>query len=85
MNRVHEYLLESGFVRTINQISKPVVVHSVAGAGKSTFFRGVITKIPNTQAFPLAAEDNPNLSSNRIRSFRVEEIDQGRVNILLKI
>lgn len=82
MNKVIEYLLEFGFSRTINPISRPVVIHSVAGAGKSTLIRKIISEVPNSQAFTLALEDNPNLSGNRIRKLGIGEIDEGKINIL---
>ncbi|AUG45969.1 TGB1 [Babaco mosaic virus] len=70
MNHFIEVLTAQGFVRTNEPISEPLVVHAVAGAGKSSLVRQYISENPNSRAFTHGVPDPPNLTGRFIRPFR---------------
>ncbi|AEO12141.1 tgb1 [Tamus red mosaic virus] len=70
MNSVFELLESEGFERTKEPISKPVVVHAVAGAGKSTLIRKLLERNPEIRAFTHGVPDPPSLGCNDIGPFQ---------------
>ncbi|AAW67747.1 TGB 1 [Mint virus X] len=58
--------LASAFTRTSLPLSKPIVVHTVAGAGKTTFIRRLIRHAPFPTAITGGTPDPPHISGQRI-------------------
>lgn len=72
MNLFIEHLKEAGFSRTNIPLDKPrpLVVHAVAGAGKSTLIRKYLLANPNSRAFTHGVPDPPNILNTYIHSYR---------------
>ena len=62
-------LTELGFVRTNTPLSRPLVVHAVAGAGKSSLIRRHLESNPNAVAQTWSRPDHPNLLQRYIRPY----------------
>ena len=62
-------LIANGYTRTDLPISKPLVIHAVAGAGKTTLIRQFLHQHSATNAQTLGTPDKPNLSRKMIRQF----------------
>ncbi|QYF50237.1 MAG: putative triple gene block protein 1 [Xinjiang alphaflexivirus 2] len=62
-------LLDTQFTRTRLPISKPIVVHAIAGSGKSTLIRQILTDLPNAKAYTLGKPDPYTLQGNFIQHF----------------
>jgi hypothetical protein len=56
------------FVRLINHLTLPIVVHSVPGAGKTSFIRELISIDPRFSAYTYGKADDPNITGAYIRS-----------------
>lgn len=69
MNRFIELLVESGFERTGETLSQPLVVHAVAGAGKTSLVRQYLSLNPNSLAFTHGVPDKRNLQNRFIRPY----------------
>ncbi|ASE06181.1 TGB 1 protein [Euonymus yellow vein virus] len=61
-------LNENRFLRTLEPISKPLVIHACAGAGKSTIIRSVLNSVPGARAYTFGKADKKNLSGQFIES-----------------
>lgn len=72
MNTFINLLNESNFQRTNIPINpnQPLVVHAVAGAGKSTLIRKYLHLNPKAKAFTHGVPDEPNLTTTYIHSYR---------------
>lgn len=70
MNSFIDFLVAEGFTRTNAPISGALVVHAVAGAGKSTLIRKYIQHNPNARAFTHGIPDPPNITSRFIQPFQ---------------
>lgn len=57
----------SGFVQVSNSLGKPIVVHCVPGAGKSTLIRNLIQCDSRFEAFTYGVKDPVDLKGRRIR------------------
>ncbi|BAJ17498.1 triple gene block 1 [Lagenaria mild mosaic virus] len=69
MNLFIEMLKENGFERTGLPLSSPLVVHAVAGAGKTTLIRKYLASNPNSLAFTHGIPDRRNLENRYLREF----------------
>lgn len=69
MNLFTNLLVENGFERTGEPLSQPLVVHAVAGAGKTSLIRRYLSLNPNSLAFTHGVPDRRNLSNRYIRPF----------------
>lgn len=67
MDRLIDLLTANGYSRTDHPISKPLVIHAVAGAGKTTLIRQFLKENPAINAQTLGTPDKPNLSRKMIR------------------
>nr|ASJ27556.1 TGB1 [Asian prunus virus 1] len=76
MEFVYDKLIAAGYIRTILQIDFPLIVHCVAGAGKSTLIREIIESDSRFEAFTYGVPDPVNLSGIRIRG--AEELVNAR-------
>nr|UZP17025.1 ORF2 [Blueberry scorch virus]UZP17035.1 ORF2 [Blueberry scorch virus] len=68
MDVLVKYLVKNNFERLSSNLSLPIVVHSVPGAGKSTLIRELIAADPRFCALTFGKADPPNLSGVCIRS-----------------
>lgn len=64
-------LTSKGFVRTNRPLSKPLVVHAVAGAGKSTVIREFLQEVFNSSGQTLGIPDPPTLEGAYIKAATV--------------
>lgn len=69
METLTALLIANGYTRTDLPISKPLVIHAVAGAGKTTLIRQFLHQHSATNAQTLGTPDKPNLSRKMIRQF----------------
>ncbi|QIL68841.1 triple gene block protein 1 [Papaya virus X] len=69
MEKLIEILTADGYSRTDLPISKPLVIHAVAGAGKTETIRRFLKVWPATNAQTLGTPDKPNISRKMIRAF----------------
>ena len=69
MDTLISLLTTNGYSRTDLPISKPLVVHAVAGAGKTTLIREFLRLHPSVNAQTLGTPDKPNLSRKMIRQY----------------
>nr|UOF93381.1 triple gene block 1 protein [Plantago yellow mosaic virus] len=69
MNTVISLLEQFKFQRTKEPLSTPLVVHAVAGAGKSTLIRAALEADPSIRAYTHGVPDPPSLDANSILSF----------------
>lgn len=67
MDSFIDELTVAGFTRTSLPFSKPLVVHAVAGAGKSTVLRNFCKLEPTAVAYTHGKPDPPNLEQTHIR------------------
>lgn len=70
MNHFINLLLTKGFVRTNEPLESTLVVHAVAGAGKSTLIRQFLSEHPNARAYTHGIPDPPNLTGRCIQPFK---------------
>ncbi|NP_612809.1 25 kDa protein [Blueberry scorch virus] len=68
MDVLVKYLVKNNFERQSSNLTLPIVVHSVPGAGKSTLIRELITADPRFSALTFGKADPPNLRGAFIRS-----------------
>ena len=61
MNHFINLLLTKGFVRTNEPLESTLVVHAVAGAGKSTLIRQFLSEHPNARAYTHGIQIRPTL------------------------
>nr|BAU45630.1 triple gene block protein1 [Alternanthera mosaic virus] len=80
MNHFINLLIEEGYVRTNEILSDVLVVHAVAGAGKSTLIRKFIHQHPQARAYTHGVPDPPNLEGRFIQPFKTP--DPSHFNIL---
>nr|URG39488.1 TGB1 [Alternanthera mosaic virus] len=80
MNHFINLLIEEGYVRTNEILSDTLVVHAVAGAGKSTLIRKFIHQHPQARAYTHGVPDPPNLEGRFIQAFKSP--DPNHFNIL---
>lgn len=69
MNSLINLLEESGYSRTPVPLTTPLVVHAVAGAGKSSLIRSFLSGNPNARAFTTGVPDTRNLLGASIQAF----------------
>nr|ANI85499.1 triple gene block protein 1 [Asian prunus virus 2] len=67
MDFVYDKLVEAGYIRTRLPISFPIIVHCIAGAGKSTLIREILEADHRFEAFTYGVPDPINLSGVRIK------------------
>lgn len=70
MNHFINLLIEEGYVRTNEILTDTLVVHAVAGAGKSTLIRKFILQHPHARAYTHGVPDPPNLEGRFIQAFK---------------
>nr|AZF99042.1 orf2 [Papaya mosaic virus] len=70
MNHFINCLVSEGFSRTKEPLTDTLVVHAVAGSGKSTLIRNFLREHPNTFACTHSKPDAPNLEGTFIHKFR---------------
>nr|ALT57215.1 triple gene block protein 1 [Asian prunus virus 3] len=78
MDFVYDKLIEAGYIRTRLPINFPIIVHCIAGAGKSTLIREVIEADNKFEAFTYGVPDPVNLSGVRIKG--AADIGRARAN-----
>lgn len=66
MNTLTNTLLSEGYTRTPRPLSEPIVVHAVAGAGKSTLIRKLLTQSDLYRAHTNGPPDPPSLTCTSI-------------------
>lgn len=69
MNTLSNLLLSEGYQRTPRPLSEPIVVHAVAGAGKSTLIRKLLKQSDNFRAHTNGPPDPPTLDCTSILPF----------------
>nr|QYF50203.1 MAG: triple gene block protein 1 [Henan betaflexivirus 11] len=69
MDLLVDILNKYKFARISSKLEKPVVVHCVPGAGKTSLIRELIKIDSRFQAFTAGVEDEPHLSGRWIRKF----------------
>lgn len=69
MEHLISLLIANGYTRTDTPITKPLVVHAVAGAGKTTVIRQFLKESPAVNAQTLGTPDKPNLTRKMIRQY----------------
>ena len=69
MEHLIALLTANGYTRTDSPLSKPLVVHAVAGAGKTTLIRDFLRTHSMTNAQTLGTPDKPNLTRKMIRQY----------------
>jgi len=80
MDHIHHLLSAHGFTRTRLAKSKPIVVHAIAGSGKSTVIRKILSDLPNAKAYTLGKPDPYSLSNPTIKAFA--QFKRGTLDIL---
>lgn len=70
MNHFINCLVAEGFVRTNEPLTDQLVVHAVAGCGKSTLIRKFLEEQPQARAYTHGKPDPPNLEGRFIQAFR---------------
>ncbi|BAA03051.1 triple gene block protein 1 [Papaya mosaic virus] len=70
MNHFINLLVAEGFVRTNEPLTDQLVVHSVAGSGKSTLIRKFLEEQPLARAYTHCRADPPNLEGRFIQPFK---------------
>lgn len=77
-------ILDFGFKRTKLPLRNKdfIVVHAVAGAGKSTLIRKILENLPEAQAYTHGAEDPQTLSGRRIKSYSERPSTPGPLDIV---
>ncbi|QPI34839.1 TGBp1 [Camellia ringspot associated virus 4] len=76
MEILFDKLVCAGFERTKERIRDHIIVHCVAGAGKSTLIREIVTEFPHIEAYTLGVPDLINLSGSRIKG--ISEYSEGK-------
>nr|BDX36216.1 triple gene block protein 1 [Plantago asiatica mosaic virus]BDX36221.1 triple gene block protein 1 [Plantago asiatica mosaic virus] len=80
MDIVISALTANNFQRTNIPISKPLVVHAVAGAGKTTLIQNLLPEHPNLSAQTAGSPQAPNLTGAFIRKLTCPE--SNKINLL---
>nr|BDX36181.1 triple gene block protein 1 [Plantago asiatica mosaic virus] len=80
MDVVVTALTANNFQRTSTPISKPLVVHAVAGAGKTTLIQNLLPDHPNLSAQTAGTPQPPNLTGAFIRKLTCPE--PNKINLL---
>nr|BAG12124.1 triple gene block protein1 [Plantago asiatica mosaic virus]BAG12129.1 triple gene block protein2 [Plantago asiatica mosaic virus]BAG12134.1 triple gene block protein1 [Plantago asiatica mosaic virus]BAG12144.1 triple gene block protein1 [Plantago asiatica mosaic virus] len=80
MDIVISALTSNDFQRTNIPISKPLVVHAVAGAGKTTLIQNLLPDHPNLSAQTAGTPQSPNLTGAYIRKLTCPE--SNKLNLL---
>lgn len=75
MNHFINCLVAEGFVRTNEALTDSLVVHAVAGCGKSTLVRRFLEEQPLARAYTHGKPDPPNLEGRFIQAFRTPNPD----------
>nr|QHA79275.1 triple gene block 1 [Papaya mosaic virus] len=75
MNHFINCLVAEGFVRTNEPLTDTLVVHAVAGCGKSTLVRRFLEEQPLSRAYTHGKPDPPNLEGRFIQAFRTPSPD----------
>lgn len=70
MNHFINLLTEEGYVRTNEILSDSLIVHAVAGAGKSTLIRKFISQHPQARAYTHGVPDPQNLEGRFIQGYQ---------------
>nr|AVL84358.1 triple gene block protein 1 [Plantago asiatica mosaic virus] len=73
MDSVINALTSNNFHRTNIPISRPLVVHAVAGAGKTTLIQNLLPEHPDLAAQTAGTSQNPNLTGAFIRKLTCPE------------
>ncbi|BAC16786.1 tgb1 [Tulip virus X] len=80
METILTALEKAGFTRTKLPLSKPLVIHAVAGAGKTTLIQSLLAEHPNLSAQTAGVPQNPTLDGAYIRKLTIPE--SNKLNIL---
>nr|AMY62719.1 triple gene block protein 1 [Plantago asiatica mosaic virus] len=80
MDVILSTLTSNNFQRTNTPISKPLVVHAVAGAGKTTLIQNLLPNHPNLSAQTAGTPQSPNLTGAYIRILTGLEVN--KLNLL---
>ncbi|AAX19932.1 triple gene block protein 1 [Nandina mosaic virus] len=80
MDAIISTLTSNDFQRTNIPISKPLVVHAVAGAGKTTLIQNLLSEHPNFSAQTAGTPQSPNLTGAFIRKLTCPE--SNKINLL---
>lgn len=70
MDVLLKYLADYKFERLVSNITPPIVVHSVPGAGKSSLIRAVINKDSRFSAYTFGEEDPESITGVRIKAYK---------------
>ncbi|AXH64979.1 TGB1 [Grapevine virus T] len=82
MNNLISALELFGFNRVSEEISHPLVIHSVPGGGKTSLIRSLIKLDSNFEAFTAGVPDTPNLEGRYIKSYSEGCSSAGKLSIL---
>lgn len=77
-------ILDFGFKRTKIPLGERslIIVHAVAGAGKSTLIRKILEEVPESQAYTHGAPDPQSLSGRRIKAYSTRPNTPGPLDII---
>ncbi|KAB1721163.1 TGBp1 family protein [Klebsiella pneumoniae] len=72
MDIVVGLIVEAGFKRTSVSLdfAKPVVVHAVAGAGKTRLIKEILEKVPEAVAYTFGTPDSATLTGRRVQGIK---------------
>lgn len=75
MDRVVNLVFEAGFEKTPIpwDQNSPLVIHAVAGAGKSRLCRIILEQLPEAEVYTHGVPDHPTLSGRRIKPYSLRE------------
>nr|AYQ96164.1 triple gene block 1 protein [Grapevine virus T] len=82
MNNLISALELFGFDRVSEEISRPLVIHSVPGGGKTSLIRSLIKLDGDFEAFTAGVSDTPNLEGRYIKSYFKGCASAGKLSIL---
>nr|AMN10084.1 triple gene block protein 1 [Plantago asiatica mosaic virus] len=80
MDAILTALTSNNFQRTNTPLSKPLVIHAVAGAGKTTLIQNLLPEHPNLAAQTAGNPQTPNLTGAFIRKLTCPE--SNKLNLL---
>nr|AYQ96144.1 triple gene block 1 protein [Grapevine virus T]QCG75795.1 TGB1 [Grapevine virus T]QCG75800.1 TGB1 [Grapevine virus T] len=69
MNNLISALELFGFTKVSEEVSRPLVIHSVPGGGKTSLIRSLIKLDSDFEAFTAGVPDAPNLEGRYIKSY----------------
>lgn len=84
MEIVLSNILDFGFKRTKLPLTNKqlIVIHAIAGAGKSTLIRRILENVPEAQAYTHGVPDSQTLSGRRIKAYSERPATPGPLDII---